>query len=147
MGASKELYNPEAIEEVAQGRKKWRDKAALSEKEGQNAFKTLSGLTVNPLYTPEDISQMEYLRDVGFPGEMPFVRGIYPTMYRGRMWTMRQLAGFGPPEETNMRYKFLLKEGATGINGVFDYPTLRGYDSTDPLARADVGRGGVKGAG
>ena len=143
MGASKELYNPEAIEEVAQGRKKWRDKAALSEKEGQNTFKTLSGLTVNPLYTPEDISQMEYLRDVGFPGEMPFVRGIYPTMYRGRMWTMRQLAGFGPPEETNMRYKFLLKEGATGINGVFDYPTLRGYDSTDPLARADVGRGGV----
>jgi methylmalonyl-CoA mutase N-terminal domain/subunit len=100
-------------------------------------------LTVKPLYTPEDISQMEYLKDVGFPGEMPFVRGIYPTMYRGRMWTMRQLAGFGPPEQTNERYKFLLKEGATGINGVFDYPTLRGYDSTDPLARADVGRGGV----
>ncbi len=143
MGPGKELYNPEAIEDIAQGMKKWRHKADFSEKEGPEGFKTPSGLNVKPLYTPEDISQMEYLRDLGFPGEMPFVRGIYPTMYRGRMWTMRQLAGFGPPEETNKRYKFLLKEGATGINGVFDYPTLRGYDSTDPIARADVGRGGV----
>ena len=143
MGAGKKLYDPEAVEEIALGRKKWKEKAAFSEEAEPHRFQTLSGLSVNPLYTPEDISQMEYLRDAGFPGEMPFVRGIYPTMYRGRMWTMRQLSGFGPPEETNMRYKFLLKEGATGINGVFDYPTLRGYDSTDPLARGDVGRGGV----
>jgi methylmalonyl-CoA mutase N-terminal domain/subunit len=86
---------------------------------------------------------MDYLRDLGFPGREPFVRGVYPTMYRGRIWTHRQLAGFGPPEETNKRYKYLLSQGATGINGVFDYPTLRGYDSTHPLAVADVGRGGV----
>jgi methylmalonyl-CoA mutase N-terminal domain/subunit len=95
------------------------------------------------LYTPEDIANLDYLGDLGFPGEEPYVRGVHPNMYRGRTWTLRQLAGFGPPEETNARYKFLLKEGATGINGVFDYPTLRGYDSTDPLARADAGRGGV----
>ncbi|NTW35740.1 MAG: methylmalonyl-CoA mutase, partial [Syntrophobacteraceae bacterium] len=82
-------------------------------------------------------------RDLGYPGAPPFTRGVHPTMYRGRLWTMRQLAGFGPPEETNKRYKLLLSQGATGINGVFDYPTLRGFDSDHPEAEADVGRGGV----
>ncbi len=100
-------------------------------------------MNVKLLYTPEDTAGLDYLRDLGFPGKEPFVRGVYPTMYRGRKWTIRQLAGFGPPEETNKRYKFLLDQGATGINAVFDYPTLRGYDSTDPLGRADAGRGGV----
>ncbi|MBW1800254.1 MAG: methylmalonyl-CoA mutase [Deltaproteobacteria bacterium] len=139
----KDLFNQEAIKKIAQEKKKWMDKAAFFDKEDQNRFKTLSGLTVNPLYTPEDVSGMDYVRDLGYPGDAPFVRGVYPTMYRGRTWTLRQLAGYGPAEETNLRYKFLLDQGATGINGVFDYPTLRGFDSTDPMARADVGLGGV----
>jgi methylmalonyl-CoA mutase N-terminal domain len=104
---------------------------------------TLSGIPVAPVYTPLDIPDFNYLKDLGFPGEAPYTRGVYPTMYRGRSWTMRQLGGFGPPEETNKRLKFLLKEGATGVNLVFDYPTLRGYDSDDPKAEADAGRGGV----
>jgi methylmalonyl-CoA mutase N-terminal domain/subunit len=95
------------------------------------------------LYTPDDVSDLNYHEDLGLPGEEPYVRGVYANMYRGRGWTLRQLAGFGPAEETNKRYKFLLQEGATGINGVFDYPTLRGFDTTDPMARADAGRGGV----
>lgn len=109
----------------------------------KHSYKSNSGIEIKPLYTPRDTNGLNYDNDLGFPGKPPFVRGVYTNMYHGRPWTMRQLAGFGPPEETNKRYKFLLKEGATGINGVFDYPTLRGYDSTDPLARADVGRGGV----
>ncbi len=109
----------------------------------EKMYTTISGIPVEPLYTPEHIADMDYVKDLGFPGEAPFVRGIHAEMYRKRTWTMRQLAGYGPPEETNKRYKLLLKEGATGINGIFDYPTLRGYDSTDDLARADCGRGGV----
>jgi methylmalonyl-CoA mutase N-terminal domain/subunit len=143
MTKSKELYRSDSIKEIRQKAEKWEKEVYNSEKERQEPFKTLSGLPVKPLYTPEDISGIDYLKDMGFPGEEPFVRGVHPTMYRGRTWTLRQLAGFGPPEETNRRYRLLLKEGATGINGVFDYPTLRGYDSTDPIARADAGRGGV----
>ncbi len=137
------LYDKDAIKEISQRKALWVEDVYDASKEGQERFETLSGLPVEPLYTPEHVAQFDYLRDLGFPGEEPFVRGVYPTMYRGRTWTLRQLAGFGPAEETNKRYKFLLNEGATGINGVFDYPTLRGYDSTDPEARADVGRGGV----
>ncbi len=122
--------------------KEWEKKYSQLNKM-KHSYKSNSGIRIKPLYTPSDTNEVEYDNDLGFPGKPPFVRGVYPTMYHGRPWTMRQLAGFGPPEETNKRYKFLLKEGATGINGVFDYPTLRGYDSTDPIARADVGRGGV----
>ncbi len=111
--------------------------------ERKSQFSTLSGIPLQPVYTPEDLNELDYARDLGYPGEPPFTRGIHPTMYRGRLWTMRQLAGFGPPEETNKRYKLLLSQGATGINGVFDYPTLRGFDSDHPEAEADVGRGGV----
>lgn len=138
-----DLFNKEAVEEVKQKKSRWQDKVHQAEQEAGKEFKTLSGMPVKPMYTPEDTAGLDYLRDLGFPGEAPFIRGVHPTMYRGRTWTMRQLAGYGPPEETNKRYKLLLKEGATGINGIFDYPTLRGYDSTDPLARADCGRGGV----
>ena len=143
MSKRKALFSPEFIEEIRLEKEKWQEKNRSVENEGEDVFNTLSGLPVAPLYSPEDVSHLDYLRDVGFPGEEPFVRGIHPTMYRGRTWTLRQLAGFGPPEETNKRYRLLLKEGATGINGVFDYPTLRGFDSTDPMARADAGRGGV----
>ena len=99
--------------------------------------------TYAPLYTPVDISDVDYLRDLGFPGKEPYTRGVYPTMYRGRPWTIRQLAGFGTPEEINGRIRLLLEQGATGVNLVFGYPTLRGYDSDKPIAEADVGSGGV----
>lgn len=105
--------------------------------------KSLSGFDVKLLYKPQDIADMDFAADLGNPGEFPFVRGVYPTMYRGRTWTQRQLAGFGYAQATNERYRFLLEAGAGAINGIFDYPTLRGYDSSDPLAEADVGRGGV----
>ena len=137
------LFNNDAIEKIARERDQWQEKVYQTAEKGEKIFETLSGFPIEPLYTPVDTAHMDYLNDLGFPGQAPYVRGVHPTMYRGRTWTLRQLAGFGPPEETNKRYKFLLKEGATGINGVFDYPTLRGFDSTDPFARADAGRGGV----
>lgn len=111
--------------------------------ERKSQFTTLSGIPIQPLYTHQDLTDFNYQNDLGYPGSPPYTRGIHPTMYRGRLWTMRQLAGFGPPEETNKRYKLLLDQGATGINGVFDYPTLRGFDSDHPDAEADAGRGGV----
>ena len=138
-----EIFKDEAIEKINQKKDLWQEKVYNAGKEQKSVFETLSGLPIEPLYTPAHISDMDYLHDLGFPGDEPYVRGVHPTMYRGRTWTIRQLAGFGPPEETNKRYKFLLKEGATGINGVFDYPTLRGYDSNDSYALADAGRGGV----
>ncbi len=137
------LLNDDKMEEIAKAGKAWQEEAYSCHKELKKKYETLSGFAINPLYTPQDLQGWDYLRDLGFPGEAPYVRGVHPTMYRGRTWTHRQLAGFGPPEETNKRYKFLLGQGATGINGVFDYPTLRGYDSDDPDVYADVGRGGV----
>ncbi len=133
----------DSVKEIAEKRREWMKDCYSKQNELNQSFSSLSGIPIEPLYTPEHIADMDYLRDLGFPGLEPFIRGVYPTMYRGRTWTQRQLAGYGPPEETNKRYKFLLEQGATGINGVFDYPTLRGYDSTDPFARADAGRGGV----
>jgi methylmalonyl-CoA mutase N-terminal domain/subunit len=135
--------NDDKMEKIRQADQVWRDEAYSCHRELKQKYETLSGFEIKPLYTPWDLRDGDYLRDIGFPGEAPYVRGVHPTMYRGRTWTHRQLAGFGPPEETNKRYKFLLSQGATGINGVFDYPTLRGYDSDDPDVYADVGRGGV----
>ena len=137
------LFNNDEVEKIGKAGTAWRDEVYSCHKELKKKYETLSGFEVKPLYTPKDLDSLDYLRDLGFPGEEPYVRGVHPTMYRGRTWTHRQLAGFGPPEETNKRYKFLLHQGATGINGVFDYPTLRGYDSDDPDVYADVGRGGV----
>jgi methylmalonyl-CoA mutase N-terminal domain/subunit len=138
----KGLFNRTSLRDISRSRKRWSD--CVPEKGGgKSEAKTLSGVPVRPIYAPDDLPDFDYRERLGFPGEEPFTRGVYHTMYRGRTWTQRQLAGFGPPEETNKRYKFLLAQGATGINGVFDYPTLRGYDSTDPEARADAGRGGV----
>ncbi len=121
----------------------WIKKCYPFQMERKSRFSTLSGIPIQPLYTDEDLDGLDYEKDLGYPGESPFTRGVHPTMYRGRLWTMRQLAGFGPPEETNKRYKLLLSQGATGINGVFDYPTLRGFNSDHPEAEADAGRGGV----
>jgi methylmalonyl-CoA mutase N-terminal domain/subunit len=137
------LYNQKSTTRMKKDFEKWQRDIYGSQKELKQNFQTLSGFPIQPLYTPLDIVNIDYLNDLGFPGCEPYVRGVHPTMYRGRIWTQRQLAGFGPPEETNKRYKYLLQQGATGINGVFDYPTLRGYDSDDPEVYADVGRGGV----
>jgi methylmalonyl-CoA mutase N-terminal domain/subunit len=130
-------------EEARRPKANWIEECYPFHTERKSSFTTLSGLPIEPVYTAEDIRWLDGERDLGYPGEPPYTRGIHPTMYRGRLWTMRQLAGFGPPEETNKRYKLLLSQGATGINGVFDYPTLRGFDSDHPEAEADVGRGGV----
>jgi methylmalonyl-CoA mutase N-terminal domain/subunit len=103
---------------------------------------TISGLPVEPLYTPDTV-RVDYERSLGFPGEYPFTRGVYPSMYRGRLWTMRQFAGFGTAEETNRRFRYLLEHGQTGLSTAFDMPTLMGYDSDHPRALGEVGREGV----
>ncbi|MBM3298047.1 MAG: methylmalonyl-CoA mutase, partial [Candidatus Aminicenantes bacterium] len=104
---------------------------------------TVSGRRLKELYTPLDLAGWEYLRDLGFPGQPPYVRGIQPTMYHGRPWTMRQFSGFGTPEDTNRRYKYLLAHGQTGLSVAFHLPTLMGIDSDHPLARGEVGKCGV----
>src|SRR5205823_12832034 len=106
-------------------------------------FESLSGLPVQPLYTPEDLRGWSYDEKLGHPGEYPFTRGVYPTMYRGRLWTMRMFAGFGRPEDTNARFKYLLEQGQTGLSTAFDMPALMGYDADHPRARGEVGREGV----
>ncbi|HEU0012202.1 MAG TPA: methylmalonyl-CoA mutase family protein [Longimicrobium sp.] len=111
--------------------------------ERRERFATTSGVEVDRLYAPEDVAGLEYARDLGYPGEFPFTRGIQPTMYRGRFWTMRQYAGFGTAEETNTRFKLLLDAGQTGLSTAFDLPTQMGYDSDHAMAQGEVGRVGV----
>jgi methylmalonyl-CoA mutase N-terminal domain/subunit len=106
-------------------------------------FTTVSGLPTKVVYTPDDIAGLDYERDIGYPGEYPYVRGVYTNMYRGRLWTMRQFSGFGTPSDTNKRYKYLLKHGQTGLSVAFDFPTLYGRDSDDPFAHGEVGKCGV----
>ncbi len=116
-----------------------------AEKNGERKdtdFRT-SSTEVRPLYTPADTESLDYNRDIGFPGEYPFTRGVQPTMYRGRLWSIRQYAGFGTPEETSERFKFLLSEGQPGLSVAFDLPTQLGYDSDDPLSEGEVGKVGV----
>lgn len=111
--------------------------------ERKKDFLTTSSVSIGGLYTPLDISKLDYDSDLGFPGEMPFTRGVQPTMYRGRVWTMRQYAGFGTAEESNKRYKYLLEQGQTGLSVAFDLPTQIGYDSDHPLSKGEVGKVGV----
>jgi methylmalonyl-CoA mutase, N-terminal domain len=106
-------------------------------------FESLSGISLKPLYTPEDVANRSYEERLGQPGEYPFTRGVYPTMYRGRLWTMRMFAGFGRPEDTNARFKYLLEQGQTGLSTAFDMPALMGYDADHPRARGEVGKEGV----
>ena len=106
-------------------------------------FESLSGIPVRPLYTPADLEDWRYGEKLGYPGEFPFTRGPYPSMYRGRFWTMRMFAGFGRPEDTNARFKYLLEQGQTGLSTAFDMPTLMGYDSDHPRSLGEVGREGV----
>jgi methylmalonyl-CoA mutase N-terminal domain/subunit len=114
---------------------------AAPERQGE-LFSTISGLENEPLYTPETV-EIDYDRDLGYPGVHPFTRGVYPSMYRGRLWTMRQFAGFGTAEETNERFRYLLDHGQTGLSTAFDMPTLMGYDSDHPRSLGEVGREGV----
>jgi methylmalonyl-CoA mutase N-terminal domain/subunit len=106
-------------------------------------FDTSDGELVDPLYAPEDMDGWDYLSQLGFPGEFPYTRGVQPTMYRGRLWTMRQYAGFGDAEESNARYRYLLQQGQTGLSVAFDLPTQIGYDSDHPMAEGEVGKVGV----
>jgi len=111
--------------------------------ERQDKFETSSGLEIEPVYTPEDLAGFDYPRDSGYPGEYPFTRGVQANMYRGRIWTIRQYAGFGTAEETNQRYRYLLDQGQTGLSIAFDLPTQIGYDSDHLLAKGEVGKVGV----
>ena len=111
--------------------------------ERKEKFENLSWNEIKNLYTPEDIAHLDYIKDFGFPGSFPFLRGVHSTKYRGRLWTMRQFAGFGSAEETNQRYKYLLDHGETGLSVAFDYPTLYGYDTDHPMSRGEFGKCGV----
>ncbi|MBU7014625.1 MAG: methylmalonyl-CoA mutase family protein [Theionarchaea archaeon] len=111
-------------------------------KERQKSFATISGISLSRMYTPADV-EIDYSEDLGFPGEYPFTRGVYPTMYRGRLWTMRQYAGFAAAEESNRRYRYLLSQGQTGLSVAFDLPTQIGYDSDDSFAEGEIGKTGV----
>lgn len=106
-------------------------------------FTSVSGEMIEPLYGPDDIENINYLNDIGFPGEYPYTRGIHPNGYRGKIWTMRQFAGFGTPEDTNERYHYLLKRGQTGLSVAFDLPTLMGWDADSPMSEGEVGICGV----
>lgn len=117
-------------------------KALSRAPERQPEFKTESGIPIERVYTPED-TELDYGQELGFPGQYPFTRGVQPTMYRGRFWTMRQYAGFGTAEETNARYRYLLEQGQTGLSVAFDLPTQVGYDADDPVASGEVGKVGV----
>ena len=120
----------------------WRQRANAAPKR-KGAYKTLSQLPVEPVYGPTDLTDTEYLADIGLPGEYPYLRGVHPAGYRSRLWTMRMFAGFGQPAETNERFRFLLDQGETGLSVAFDMPTLYGYDHDDERARGEFGKCGV----
>jgi len=134
-------------EEIRQAQRVWEERtlrrALARAPERHEKFETTSGIEIRRLYTPADREHADYLADVGFPGEFPFTRGVQPTMYRGRLWTMRQYAGFGTAEESNRRYRYLLEQGQTGLSIAFDLPTQMGRDSDHPRAQGEVGRVGV----
>ncbi len=132
---------------VGEAYERWRKEKYLpASKEAHRpeaTFTTVSGRKIKELYTPDDLAGFDYFLDLGFPGEYPFTRGIHPTMYRGRLWTMRQFSGFGTAEDTNKRYKYLLRHGQTGLSVAFHLPTLMGVDSDHPLAQGEIGKCGV----
>ncbi len=137
----------EDLQDLTQKRQFWEDNCFRPSLE-QNPerlprFSTVSDLEIGRLYTPDKVSHLDILNDIGFPGEYPFTRGVQPSMYRGRLWTMRMFSGFGGAEDTNKRYKYLLSQGQTGLSVAFHYPTLMGYDSDSPRSRGEVGQCGV----
>ena len=145
-GSQPTLFAPEALATLSRAVHTWEEgplaKTLLRSPERGDAFAT-SSMPVQRMYTPLDIADLDYDRDLGFPGEYPFTRGVQPTMYRGRYWTMRQYAGFGTAEESNEKFQYLLSQGQTGLSVAFDLPSQLGYDSDDPMAIAEVGQVGV----
>ena len=141
------MFKKEKLGQIKEKRTDWEkncySKTIKDHPERKSKFENLSGTEIKSIYTPEDIANLDYNDNVGFPGVYPFLRGVHSTMYRGRLWTMRQFAGFGSAEETNERYKYLLEHGETGLSVAFDYPTLYGYDTDHPLARGEFGKCGV----
>lgn len=140
------MFDPKKSEEIGKQGKEWNEKiekTLVKNPERKKTFQTTSGIPVQRIFTPHDVDGLDYPRDLNFPGEFPYTRGVQPTMYRGRFWTMRQYAGFGTAEDTNRRYRYLLDQGQTGLSVAFDLPTQIGYDSDHPLAQGEVGKVGV----
>jgi methylmalonyl-CoA mutase N-terminal domain/subunit len=141
------MYDDEDLAEIRESREEWEaetlDPTLDAYGERKDRFATVSNLGIDRLYEPSDVSDLDYEEDLGNPGEFPFTRGPYPTMYRGRTWTMRQFAGFGSAEDTNERFHYLIEEGQTGLSTAFDMPSLMGIDSDDPMALGEVGKEGV----
>ena len=141
------MYDDDDLADIRESREAWEsetlDPVLDSYGERKDRFATVSNLEVDRMYDPSDVADLDYDEDLGFPGEEPYTRGPYPTMYRGRTWTMRQFAGMGTAEETNERFHYLLDEGQTGLSTAFDMPTLMGIDSDDPMSEGEVGKEGV----
>ena len=139
------MFDPDELSRIREARDEWQadvDEYGQSP-ERRDRFATVSNHEVDRLYGPWDVEDLDYEEDLGFPGEPPFTRGAYPTMYRGRLWTMRQFAGFGTAEETNERFRYLIEEGQTGLSCAFDMPSLMGIDSDDDMSLGEVGKEGV----
>ncbi|PSP78823.1 methylmalonyl-CoA mutase [Halobacteriales archaeon QS_4_69_225] len=140
------MFDEEDLAEIRSERERWTEETLdpfLERGERKDSFATVSNHEVDRLYTPEDVADLDYDGDLGYPGEPPYTRGVYPTMYRGRTWTMRQFAGFGTAEETNERFHYLIDNGQTGLSTAFDMPTLMGIDSDHPMSEGEVGKEGV----
>jgi methylmalonyl-CoA mutase N-terminal domain/subunit len=141
------MFDEKVLEKIKAGKEKWDQgpvqKTLAKAPEQKPVFTTISGAPVERLYTPLDVAGLDYDRDLNYPGQYPYTRGVQPTMYRGRYWTMRQYAGFGTAKQTNERYRYLLKQGQTGLSVAFHLPTQAGYDSDDPLSMGEVGKVGV----
>jgi methylmalonyl-CoA mutase N-terminal domain/subunit len=141
------LFGAKALESIAAEDRRWRremhDPLAARKAPWKRDFTTVSNMEVNPLATPADLADLDFNRDLGFPGEFPYTRGIHPTGYRGKLWTMRQFAGFGTPKQSNERYKYLLSQGQHGLSIAFHLPTLYGYDSDHHYSKGEVGKCGV----
>jgi methylmalonyl-CoA mutase N-terminal domain/subunit len=140
------MFKEDRLKRIEEDKKKWTEdlsKILCETPERLPRFTTVSDLEIKGLYTPEDIKDIDYSGDIGFPGVYPFTRGVQPSMYRGRLWTMRMFSGLGGPEETNKRFHYLLDHGETGLSIAFHYPTLMGYDSDSPNARGEIGKCGV----
>jgi methylmalonyl-CoA mutase N-terminal domain/subunit len=141
------MYDKASLAQIQEAVEQWEETTLQQTRarapERQREFITTSSVPINHLYTPLDVADMDYVQDLGLPGEYPFTRGVYPTMHRGRLWTMRMFSGFGTAEETNSRYKYLLSQGNMGLSVAFDMPTLYGYDSDAPEALGEFGKCGV----
>src|SRR5687767_3956774 len=142
MPETKESSSPGEVEKE-RWEKETLDPTLAKRPERKKSFQTVSLKEVDRLYTPADVDHLDFSRDISFPGEFPYTRGIHPTGYRGKLWTMRQFAGFSTPEETNARFKYLLEQGQTGLSVAYDLPTLMGYDADSPLSEGEVGKCGV----